>query len=149
MSLSKVLSKRQYGSTHIVFFGSFDQKTIWFNPYCLFRKFWPKDNMVQTILSLLKLLNKRQYGSTHTVFFESFVQKTISFNSYSPLRKFWQKDNMVQPILSFKKIFTKRQCGSTHIVFFESFDYFYFWCYLRLSDHLCQSCKLVWESDKP
>ena len=52
--------------------------------FCLFRKFWPKDNMVQPILSLVKfwpkdnpvqlmlsfskVLTKRQYGSTHIAF---------------------------------------------------------------------------------
>ena len=52
LSFEKIFTKRQYGSTHIVFWENFHQKKIWFNPYCLLRK----------------ILTKRQYGSTHIVF---------------------------------------------------------------------------------
>ena len=62
LSFKKIFAERQYGSTHIVFFENFDQKTIWFNPRCLFRKFWPKDKAVQSILFFKKILTKRQYG---------------------------------------------------------------------------------------
>ena len=42
----KMLIKRWYSSIHIVPSESFYQKAIWFNPYCLFRKLWPKYNTV-------------------------------------------------------------------------------------------------------
>ena len=117
-----VFTKRQYGSIHIVFFESFDQKIIWFNPYCLLTKYWAQDNMVQPILSFSKVLTKRQYGSTRILFFESFDQKALWFYQDCVFGKFWPKDYVLLPKLSFLEIFPKRQCGLTHIVFFESFD---------------------------
>ena len=39
LTFSKIVRKRQYGSLHAVFQENFEQKIIWFNPYCLFRKF--------------------------------------------------------------------------------------------------------------
>ena len=52
----------------VILLENFDQKTIRFNPYCPYWKFWAKDNTVQPILSFKKTLTKRQYGSTHIVF---------------------------------------------------------------------------------
>ena len=131
------MTKRQYDSTYIVFFENLDQNTIWFNLHCLFKnfsakykivwlhclfwKFWPKNNILQLILSLSKVLSKRQYGSTHTLFCESFDRKRIWFNPYRISKKFWPKQNMVQSILSFSKVLTKRQYGSTHAFFFKCF----------------------------
>ena len=46
---SKTLIKTYYGSTHIAFFESFDLIAMWVDPRCFFRKFLPKDNMVQPI----------------------------------------------------------------------------------------------------
>ena len=62
LSFKKILTKKQYGSTHIVFYENLDQKTIWFNLIvllenfdlktlwfslrCHFRKVRPKDNTV-------------------------------------------------------------------------------------------------------
>ena len=106
MPFKRILLTIYCGSIPIVFLENYGQKTKLFNPYCLLRKFSPKDNTVQPILSFEK----------------NFDQKTIRFNPYCLLRKFWPKDNTVQPILSFKKIFTKRQYGSIHIVFLENFD---------------------------
>ena len=119
-----MLTRGQYGSTHIVLSKSFDEKTIWFNPYSPLKKPLLKDNMVQPIFSFSKVLTKRQYGSTHVAFFKtfdketiwinqifffkSFDQKTISLNPYCLFRKFWPKDTIVEPILFFKKIFVKR-----------------------------------------
>ena len=106
MFYRKISNKRQYGSTHIIFWESFHQKTMRFNPYWILRKFSLKDNTVQPILSFERVFTKRKYGSTHIVSWE----------------KFWPKGNTVQPILSsFKKIFTKRQYGSIHTVFQENF----------------------------
>ena len=102
----------------VILLENFDQKTIRFNLYYSYWKFWAKDYMVQPILSfkksftkrqygfnpyclLRKILIKRQYGSTHIVFWENFHQKTILFNPYCLLRR----------------ILIKRQNGQTHIVF--------------------------------
>ena len=52
----------------VILFENFYQKTIRFTRYCLFTKFWPKDDMVQPIQSFKKILIKRQYGSTYIVF---------------------------------------------------------------------------------
>ena len=79
----------------VILLENFDQKTIRFIPYCLYWKFWPKDNTVQPILSFKKIFTKRQYGLTHIVFQENFHQKTIRFNPYCLSRKFWPKDNTV------------------------------------------------------
>ena len=38
-SIKNLLIKRQYGSAHVVFTESFDQKTMQFNGYSLLRKF--------------------------------------------------------------------------------------------------------------
>ena len=97
---------RLCGLTHIVPIENFQQKTIWFNPYCPYWTLWTKDNMVQPILSFSKVLSKRQYGSANN----------------SPLRRFWPKANMVQPILSLLNIFNKRQYGSIHIILIENFE---------------------------
>ena len=78
----KILIKRQYGLTYIVFIENVDRKTI---------------------------LTKRQFGSTHTVFQENFDQKTIWFNSYFLLRKFDQKIIRFYPLYSFRKNLNKRQ----------------------------------------
>ena len=51
LSFLKVLKKRQYGSTNIVFLQNFDLKIIRFNPESLQRKFWKKENTVQPLLS--------------------------------------------------------------------------------------------------
>ena len=51
LPLLKLLNKKEYGSTNIVFWQNFDQKIVEFNPYSLLRKFWTKDNMVQPVLS--------------------------------------------------------------------------------------------------
>ena len=80
LSFKKILTKRQYGATHNVFFESLNQKTIWFNPYFSFQKFQTKDNIVQPELSFKKILTKRQYGSTNIIFFGNFYQKTIWFH---------------------------------------------------------------------
>ena len=137
MSFEKILTKRQYGSTHIVFW----------------EKFWPKDNTVQPILSFKKTFTKIQYGFNHIVLqenvdesiirfipyslFGKFDEKTKQFNTCSLYWKFWTKDNTVPPILSFKKIFTKRQYGSTHIAFWENFHQKTIWfkllCLIRKS----------------
>ena len=101
----KFLTKRQYGSTHIVSFKllikiqygqtdtvfekKFYRNTIWLNSYCVFQKVRQRDNMVEP---------------------------------YSLLTKFSAKDNMVQLILSFKKNLTKRQYGLTHVIILENFD---------------------------
>ena len=82
----------------VILLEHFDQKTIRFKPYCSYRKFWPKDNTVQPILSFNKIFTKRQYGSTHIVFQKNFHQKTIRFKPYCLLRKFWWIDNKVQSI---------------------------------------------------
>ena len=100
----KFLKKRKYCSTNIVSFKNFDQKAILFYPYSLITKFWPKENIVQPILSFSKVLTKRQYCSTHNLVFESFHQKTIWLNLYCLFGNF-----------------EKRQYGLTHIAFFQSF----------------------------
>ena len=136
--LIKNFEKRQYGKTNIIFLQNFDQKIIWFNAHSLSRKFWIKDDTVQSKLSFYKFLTKRQHGSTHAVFFDSFNQKTILFKPYCLLGNFWpkynmfeftlsflkiwSKDNMVQPILTFPIILTKRDYGSTDVAFWEHFD---------------------------
>ena len=110
----KILNKRQYGSTHIVFLEGFVQNTIWFNPYCLLRQFSPKDNMVlpycllrkfsskgnmvKPILSFLQVMPRREYGSIHNAFLESLDRKTIWLEPYCPYLNFGTKGNMVQPI---------------------------------------------------
>ena len=38
-SFKKILTKRQCGLNHIVFYENFDEKIIQFNPYSLFGKF--------------------------------------------------------------------------------------------------------------
>ena len=92
-----LLIKRQYGSIYRAFFENFDQKTTRFNPYCLLRKFWSRDNSIHSITAFLenfdqktirfkpycpywKFWKKRQYGSTDIVFLQNFDQKEIRFN---------------------------------------------------------------------
>ena len=137
-SLLRILNKREYGSTHIVFLESFVQKTICFNPYCLLRIFSPKDNMVQLILSFKTIFTKdnmvepilffkkiftiSQYGSTHIVVFQSFVQNAIWFSPCCLFWKFCPKDKMVWSIFPFSNVSAKTQYGSNHIVVIETFD---------------------------
>ena len=101
-----VLTRRQQGSTYIVFSENFDLQKLGFKPRCLFRKFGLKDKMAQPILSLKKMLTKTQSSLTHLVFF----------------RKLSLKDNKVQPMLSFQKILTKIQYPSTQVASVENFD---------------------------
>ena len=119
-----MLNKRQCGSTDIVCLQSFDQKIIRFNPCSLLRKFWPKDNTVQPILSFRKfspkrymvqpissfkkILTKREWRSVYIVFFENFDQKTKRFNPHCLLRQFWWNDNVVQSIYPYS-LFGKTQ----------------------------------------
>ena len=92
---------------------------MWFEPPRLFRKLWPKDNMVHPVLSFSRVLTKSQYGSTDIAFSEYFNQKKRWFNRNGLFRKFWPKYNIVEPILSFSNFITKGQYGSANIIFLE------------------------------
>ena len=76
LSVKKILVKRQYGSTHIVFFEKFDQKTKWFSQYCLYWKFWPKENMFQPEYCLF-----RKFWRKDNVIVWSKYLKILSFIS--------------------------------------------------------------------
>ena len=102
LSVKKILVKRQYGSTHIVFLEKFNQKTIWFSQYCLYWKFWPKENTFQPRYCLF-----RKFWWKDTA-----VQSILSFQNVNS-----DQHNTVQHILYFQKILIKRQCSWIHIVF--------------------------------
>ena len=59
LSFEKIFTKRQYGSTHIVFW----------------EKFWSKGKTVKPILSFKKIFTKRKNGSTHIFFSRKFSPK--------------------------------------------------------------------------
>ena len=116
LSVKKILVKRQYGSTHIVFLEKFNQKTIWFSQYCLYWKFWPKENTFQPRYCLFRKFWWKDTAVQSILSFQnvSSDQQTIQFSTYCIFRKFWSKDNAVESILFFKKISMKRQYGSVH-----------------------------------
>ena len=122
LTFSKILTKREYGSTDLASLKNFDKKIMLFNPSCVFREFLPKDNtphliqsfkkvltkenMVQHWLSFQSILTKRQQVLTHIVFQETFDLNILWFNRRC----------------LFQKIVTKRQYGSTHTDFFQNFN---------------------------
>ena len=135
-----MLIKRQYSPVNIVLIGNIDKKTIWCNLYCLYLKFWLKDNMLQCVFLFEKVLLKlkccwiyvgmldwksfikRKYGETHIVVLENVDYKVLRFNPDCLLRKCWSKDNANQPIFSLFEILMKRKYGATRIVFIGNFD---------------------------
>ena len=79
----------------VILLENFDQKTIRFNPYCPYWKFWAKNNTVQPILLFKKILRKRQYCLIHIAFYENFIDKIMRFNPYSFVANSWSKDKTV------------------------------------------------------
>ena len=79
----------------VILLENFDQKTIRFNSYCPYWKFWAKNNTVQPILSFKKILRKRQYCLIHIAFYENFIDKIMRFNPYSFVANSWSKDKTV------------------------------------------------------
>ena len=59
LSFKKISNERQSENFDNTKHKNFDQKTIWFNPYCLLREFSPKENIVQPTLSFKTVLTKR------------------------------------------------------------------------------------------
>ena len=105
----KILIKRHYVPTDIVFLENVDREVIRFNADCPFRKCWSKDNPVQSILfllemlikgkmmepvlSLLKILTKRKYDLTYITFLKKLFKIKIPLKLYNHvgLKKFGQE----------------------------------------------------------
>ena len=83
------MMKRLYRSIHIGLIENFEQKTTGFNCYCLVRKDFSKENLVQSTESFK--------SSTHTFFLKNFDQKTILFNLYCLFRNFDEKTKRFYP----------------------------------------------------